>query len=624
MTLNMWIALAILAAAIILFITEWLRVDVVAMLVVIALVLTGLLPIEDALAGFSSTAVLTIASLFIVGGAVLQTGLARMMGNRILSIAGSSQTRLTVVIMIAVALMSGFMSDTGVVAVMLPAIISLANDANIPPSKLLIPLAFAALLGGATTLIGTPPNIIVTDLLIEQGLPSFGFFSFTPMGALLIVIGVLFMLLVGHKVLPDYKPQRDVQRVETPQELFDLYRLPDNLYRMRVRQKSSLVGQTLATSRFGTRFNVNALEIFRPTPPQTVARLGDQRLVFQTNADTRIHPVGEATLQPDDILIVQGSVQAVQQAAASYNLAIQPASASDHESLVTDEVGIAEVVLPPRSSLIGKSLADVHFGSTYNLTVLDIRRPGAAEHLPLANTPLVFGDTLLVLGEWRNIIDLKRRRRDFVVIGEPERASGPPNRDKAPIALLIMGGMLILMVTGLTSITAASMVAAMAMVLTGCLTMDEAYEAVDWKSIVLIAGMLPMATALESVGLVNLVAEGLTDTLGGMPPQLIMAGLFLLTSIFTQVLSNTATAVLVAPIALATAQQLGIQPYAFLMAVALAASMAFASPVASPVNTLVMGAGSYRFSDYLKVGLPMIVLGMAVSILVLPLIFPFH
>ncbi len=624
MTLEMWLTLGILAAAIVLFVTEWLRVDVVALGVVVALMLVGVLTTGEALAGFASTAVLTIASLFIVGGAVLNTGLAAMLGRRILRVAGTSELRLTVIIMLAVAVMSGFMSDTGVVAVMLPALISLAGAANIAPSKLLIPLAYGSLLGGASTLIGTPPNIIVTDLLQENGLRPFEFFSFTPMGAILIVAGVVYMALIGRQLLPDRRrKQHDIQRVETPEELVELYRLPDNLYRLRVRRRSPLIGETIAGSQLGAQYGLNVLEVRRK------AATGPPRLAAEPQAsegpDGMRHILSQQnpSLMPDDVLIVQGPATAVSQAAARWNLAILPAPVDEPDTLITDEIGIAEVVLPPRSSLIGRTLRDLRFGSRYHLTVLAIRRPGSDEPLDLKDTPLRFGDTLLVQGSWTDILALRRQRRDFVVMGEPEATRGAPNRPKAPIALAILAGMLVLMVTELISVTAASMLAGLAMVLTGCLTMDEAYEAIDWKSVVLVAGMLPMATALEKVGLVGVAATGLTSVLGGLGPQGILAGLFLLTSIFTQVLSNTATTVLVAPIALATAQSLGVSPYPLLMAVAIGASTAFGSPVASPVNTLVMGAGSYRFSDYIKAGVPMILLVMAVTVLVLPLLWPF-
>ncbi len=624
MTPDMWLALGILVVAIILFISERVRVDIVALGVVVALALSGLLTVQEAIAGFSNTAVITIAALFIVGGAVMHTGLARAMGNRILAVAGNSPARLTAVIMLAVAFMSFFMSDTGVVAVMLPAVVALAADAKLPPSKLLIPLAYGSLLGGLSTLIGTPPNLIASDALRDYGYQPFGFFSYTPLGLVLIAAGVLYMVLVGRKLLPARTPDHDIQRVETPEELVQLYRLPDNLWRLRVRHNSRLVGHTVTTSRFGSRFEVSALEIIRPAGPQADGHAHDDATPVEPEGAAHIRPVTDVELVPDDVLLVQGDPVDVQQAAAYFNLAIQPISSYDQEALVTDEIGIAEIVLPPRSSLIGKTLPDTRFGSTYHLTVLDIRRSDASRSLNLKTTPLEFGDTLLVQGEWKNIIDLKRHRRDFVVMGDPERLAGPAHRQKAPVALAIMAGMVVLMITGLVPVATASLLAALLMVLTGCLSMDEAYDAMDWKSIVLIAGMLPMATALEKVGLVDLAVDGTVTALGGYGPQVLLAGIFLLTTAFTQVLSNTATAVLVAPIAIATAQRIGIQPHAFVMAVAVGASMTFTSPISSPVNTLVLGAGSYRFTDFVKVGLPVILFSLVIAVLVLPVLFPFN
>lgn len=639
MTQEMWITLSILFVAIVFFVTERLRVDVVALAVVVALMLTGILTTSEALAGFSSSAVLLIASLFIVGGAIFQTGLAAMLGQRILQIAGTSQTRLMIVIMAAVAVMSGFMSDTGVVAVMLPAIVSLAASVKLNPSKLLIPLAFASLLGGAGTLIGTPPNIIINELLLEESakgtmiagqiIKPFGFFSFTPLAIVLIIVGILYMISIGRHLLPNRKPEIEVQQAETPGELLEVYKLPDNLFRLRVRSKSRLIEQSIGTSGIGQKFEINILELLRPPQAQTVARLGDQRLILQGSEHKMIHPKPETVLQRDDLLIVKGSSSEIGRTAAYWNLAIQPATASDRESIISGEVGIAEIVLPPRSSLIGKTLVDTHFGSAYNLTVLDIKRSNISNSLDLKATRLRFGDTLLIQGEWKHIFRLKHKRRDFIVMGETETINLIQGRPKAPIALFILICMLLLLVVGNSlgiSATTATMVAALAVILTGCLTMDDAYNAIDWKSIVLIAGMLPMSTALTKVGLVDLIADGFINTLGSMGPLAVMAGLFLLTTVFTQVLSNTTTAVLIAPIAFTIAQNMpggAVQPYAFLMTVAIAASTAFASPVASPVNTLVMGAGNYHFSDYIKIGVPMIVLALIVTLIGVPILFPF-
>ncbi|MCP4421430.1 MAG: SLC13 family permease [Chloroflexi bacterium] len=619
MTLEMWIVLTILLVAIVLFVTEWLRVDVVALGVVVALMLLGVLDTAEALAGFSSTAVLTIASLFIIGGAILHTGLAGTLGRRILSIAGNSEVRLILVIMGTVALLSGFMSDTGTVAVLLPAIISLAVNAKISPSKLLIPLSFGALLGGAMTLIGTPPNIIVSEVLQENGYAPFSFFTYTPMGLILTLAGIGFILTIGRRLLPDHQTEIETQEVETPKEIIDLYRLPDNLLRLRVRRGSPLIGKSVFQSRLRSDFGINVLKIMRPPHLRTVPEYEKSKA-----KDTPLVPDKELTIQLDDCLIIQGETSAATRAAAHFKLGVQAAKPKDHKALLNREVGVAELLLPPRSKLVGKSLTNIRFSTIYKLTVLAIRRPDDTESLELKTTKLQFGDTLLVQGAWKDIHQLRDLRHDFVVLGQPEIMIDRPPQSKVRWASLIMVGMLLLMIAGILPVAQATMLAALLMVLSGCLTMDKAYSAIDWKSIVLIAGMLPMSTALSKVGLVDLVAQGFVDTLGGIGPWAIMAGLFLLTSLFTQVLSNTATTVVIAPIALVSAQTLGVQPHAFLMAVAIAASMAFASPVASPTNTLVMGAGNYRFGDYIKVGIPLIFLTFIISVLILPLLFPFY
>lgn len=623
MTADMWIVLIILLGAVFLFITEWLRVDVVALGVVVLLMVTGVLSADEALSGFSNAAVLTIAALFVVGGAVLYTGLAGMIGRRILTIAGGGELRLMIIIMITVALLSSFMSDTGTVAVLLPAIIFLARSADISPSRLLIPLAFGSLLGGATTLIGTPPNIIVSDLLREEGLTPFNFFSYTPMGLILVTTGVTFMALFGRRLLPDRKAQIEGQRIETPEELVDHYRLPENMFRLRVRRNSALAGETIGSAAFGQKHDVTVLDILRrpeTSPPRRLVGNGLRGGRASLEADA------ETAIAADDILVVQGDANDVAHLAAVWSLGVQAATEADEDALIDDEVGVAEVILPPRSSLIGRSLVDLRFGQRYGLTVLGIHKSGAANGAArpdFKDRRLQFGDTLLVQGPWRNIMALRDRRRDFIVTGQPEMLMTAANRSKAGVALLILAAMVTFMVLDLFPIATIAMTAGLAMVLAGCLTMDQAYQVIDWKSVVLVAGMLPMSIALQKVGLVDVAAQGLVNTLGVMAPRAMLAGLFILTSLFTQVLSNTATTVIIAPIALASARTLGVEPYAFLMGVAIAASMALASPVASPVNTLVMGAGDYRFGDYARVGAPLILVLMVITIAVLPLLFPF-
>ncbi len=614
MTSDMLITLGLLALAIFFFVTERLRVDVVALSVVVALLVTGILDTGEALSGFSTSAVLTVASLFIVGGAVLRTGLAAIIGDNILRLAGTSEQRLIFVIMLAVAAVSGFISSTGTVAVLLPAIISLSNTSGISKSRLLIPLAFGSLLGGAVTLIGTPPNIIVNDLLRDANLPRFEFFSFTPIGGLLIIIGVLFMTFIGRLLLPKGTAEqpRPVQRVNTPEDLWSIYRLPDNLYRLRIRSRSPLIGKTLAESGLGSQFGLSILGVQRPVEARASAPVM-----------RRITPMRDTVLQHNDILLAKAASEDVNRASAQLMLGLQPAGEDDQQSLISNEVGIAEVIIPLRSTLEDKTLVDVRFGRTYRLTVLNIFRPGTDEPLDLKTTPLRVGDTLLVQGAWKDIAALKKLQNDFIVIGETEQwTNGAPSQHKAPVAFAIVVSMIALMISGIVSITAASMLAGLAMVISGCLTMDEAYSAIDWKSIVLIAGMWPLSIALEKVGLVAVVANGFIDALGGAGPLAVMAGLFALTALFTQVLSNTTTTVIVAPIALVTAQALDVQPQPFLMTVAIAASMAFATPVATPVNTLVMGPGEYSFRDFASVGIPMIVLMMLATLALVPILFP--
>lgn len=622
MSPEMWGTIAILLGAVVLFITEWLPIDLVAMGVVLSLMISGILTPEEALGGFSSPIVITVAALFMVGGAVLQTGLADTISQRIISLAGRSMPRLLTIIMGTVAILSGFISDTGTVAVMAPAIISIGRKKDINPSKLLIPLSYGALLGGAMTLIGTPPNIIVSDLLAEHAYRPFQFFDFTPIGFSLLVMGILFISLTSRWLLPDHPPNREFQRVESPEELVQLYKLPKDLFRLRVRSQSPLAGQTIQGADLRGNYQITILEIIRQESPRSIAKVGDKQLLVADEGPALITPSPGTEIEADDILICQGKTGDISLAAARLNLGVQPAQAEDQSALVNNEVGVAEVLLPPRSRLIGKTLVTSRFGSLYKLTVLGINRPGREEDLSLKDTELQFGDTLFIQGPWKHIQALKDMRRDFVVVGQPEAMKGSLPPVKMILAGLILALMLFSLVTNWLPLSTTALLAAFLMILSGCLNMKEAYRAVDWKSILLIAGMLPMTTALQKVGLVEVGSSWMAANLGSLGAIPTMTALFLITSLFTQVISNTATTVLVAPVALSLAEDLHYQPHAFLLVVAVAASTAFASPVASPVNTLVMGTGSYRFRDYVKIGIPLILLSLVITLLILPALWP--
>jgi di/tricarboxylate transporter len=554
--------------------------------------------------------------LFVVGGGLFQSGVADALGHWLSRVAGKNEVRLMVVVMAVVAVLSAFMSSTGTVAILLPVVVSMAREANISPSRLLIPLAFASLLGGMLTLIGTPPNIVVSNQLVSEGLEPFGFFDFTPVGLMMLVIGILFMVFVGRHLLPN-RPRRlstptsaDEEETLSLVDLAEVYRLPGNLFRLRLRRHSPLVGQTLAEANLRARYQVNVLEI--QSWPDQAALPGPVR------------PAGPDTiLEAHDILYVQGTAEKVTGLAREENLGIRPVEEFGGR-FASQELGLAEVLLPPRSRLIGQTLQEARFRDKYEVIVLAIMRLDKPLQTDLATTRLHFGDTLLVQGTWQKLNLLHHERQDFVVVGQPrEMAEALRPTERAPVALAIMLGMLALMTFNLIPTVTAVLLAAAAMVLTGCLTMEDVYQTMNWESVILIAGMLPMATALQKTGGMQLMAEGLTAGLGSLGPYAVMIGLFVLTSAFSQFISNTATTVLIAPIAFQIAASLGVAPSAFLMAVAVAASTAFATPIASPVNTLVLEPGGYRFADYFKVGLPLQALMMLATAFFLPLLFPF-
>lgn len=614
MTAEMLLVFGLLTATIVLFLTDRLRLDLVAILALLALLLTGVLTPEEALAGFADPLVLTIAGLFVVGAGLFRTGVADALGQWLGRVAGASEVRLLVVIMLIVALLSAFISSTGTVAVFLPVVVSLAWSARISPSKLLIPLAYASLIGGMLTLIGTPPNIAVSSQLVAEGRTPFGFFAFTPIGLVMLAVGVLFMVFVGRHIMPDRgQPARsetpDGSNGLSPTELVAAYQLPGNWFRLRVRRASPLIGQTLAVSNLRARYGVNVLEV-QPWP------------------EGRASPLPPRTAEPTidiaarDILYVQGAPAEVAKLAQEQWLAVLPPETID-QALLTQELRVAEVLLTPRSRLIDHTLQEMRFRDAYKLTVLGILRMGEPLQGDLPAVPLRFGDALLVQGKREALAALRAEQRDFVVVGQPREMLAERSMSRrAPLAVAIMLGMLGLMTFGGFQTVTAVLLAATAMVLTGCLSMEDVYRRMSWESVVLIAGMLPMATALQKTGGVAFIASGLTAGLGAMGPLALMAGLFLMTSLFSQFISNTATTVLVAPIAFQVALSLGVAPEPLLMMVAVAASTSFATPIASPVNTLVLGPGGYRFADFAKVGVPLQILLMVMALLVVPLFFP--
>ena len=606
-----WLVFGVLGVTVALFVSDRLRLDLVALLAVIALMLTRVLTPDEALAGFSDDLVLIIAGLFVVGGGLFRTGVAAVLGDRLARIAGTEPVRLLVVLMVSVAVLSAVMSSTGTVAIFLPVAVALSRKAGLAPSKLLIPLAFGSLLGGMLTLIGTPPNIVVARELESRGLEPFGFFEFSPLGLVMLVLGVVFMAVIGRRLLPS-RPSPFGGGTDggelSPAELSAAYGLDDRLARVRLGSGSSLAGRTLASADVRADYGVTVVDVVERRRPLRVH-------VDEEEVDP------QRPLEVGDHLVVLGDAQSVDHLCDGLGLEREDTTG---QGLLPRSSALAEVLLTPRSRLLGRSLRRSRFRQQYDLTVLSLRRFGKPVPGALGEVPLRFGDTLLVQGSRDEMDALQRESRDFVVIGGRDALSsgGAGLTRRGLVAASIMVAMLLLMATGAVPAVVAVLLAAAAMVLTRCLSMEGAYRSVSWESVVLVAAMLPMATALDKTGGMALVVDAIVSVLGAAGPIVVMAGLFLLTSLFSQFISNTATTVLVAPIAFETALLMDVSPRTFLITVAIAASTTFATPIASPVNTLVLTPGGYKFTDYTRVGVGLQVLVMIATLALAPLVFP--
>jgi di/tricarboxylate transporter len=602
MSVSAIIVVGILAGTIALFVSDRLRLDVVALLSLLALWLTGSIDTKEGLAGFSDPVVLMIAGLFVVGTALFNSGVASWLGSRLEHLGGSSEVRLTVVIMLASALLSAFMSSTGTVAILLPVVVAVAKRKKIPPSQLLIPLAFASLLGGMLTLIGTPPNLVANAELRRHGAATFGFFSFTPAGLVMLVVGIAFMAFLGRRLLPGRRGTEEAgPRSLTQDELAADYQLRGKLHTARITDNSDLVGMTLRDAALRQRYGVNVLGVRRAD--------GDGCAVLPT-----------LLLAAGDQLRLQCDAQSLEALAEAEALQTLP---DRGDMMLPPTETMAELVVPRRSRLVGKTLRQVHFRDRFRATALAIQRRGDTLTATPGEVQLQAGDIILVKGSVNLVRLLGDSPQDFVLLTETKRSGeGSIDRTLGPRAIAITLGMLVLMTASLVPNVVAVLLAAVAMVLSRCLTAQEAYRRINWESVVVIAAILPMATALDKSGAMGVMVNGMVARIGPYGPVVMMAALFLVTSTFSQVISNTATTVLVAPIAFRVATELGLTPHAFLMTVAIAASTAFATPIASPVNTLVLNAGGYRFGDFLKVGVALQLLLLVATLLIVPLLFP--
>lgn len=605
--------LVILAISVTMFIIGRVRSDVVAVCAMAALLIFGILTPAEALAGFSSTVVIMMVGLFVVGGAIFQTGLAKAASHRIMALAGGNDTFMFLLVMFATAIIGAFVSNTGTIALMMPVVVSVATQKGMHPGRMLMPLAFASSMGGMLTLIGTPPNLVIQEALTQAGETPLTFFSFTPVGLIIVVIGVLLMLPLSRMFLGKRK-QKDgdaANKGKTLDQLVEEYNLQHQLRRYHITPQSPITGQTLAELDLRNRFGVSVMEIRRKA-----ARSGR----FIRNVKQSM-PMPDSMMQAEDIIYISGDNEQMDRFAKDMKL-----EQLDDTGIDFYDLGIAELVLMPTSQLNGARLKTSGLREHYNVNVLGIRRSHNYILNDLSEEKLHAGDVLLVQGSWTNIGQLAGENEDWVVLGQPkEQAQKVILTNKAPIAGAIMVLMVAMMMFDFIPIApvTAVIIAGLLMVLTGCFrNVEAAYKTINWESIVLIAAMMPMSTALEKTGVSAQISHTLVDSLGSMSPLVLLAGIYLTTSVMTMFISNTATAVLMAPIALSAAKQIHASPYAFLFAVTIAASMCFMSPFSTPPNALVMRAGQYTFMDYVKVGFPLQLVIGVVMVFLLPIIFP--
>lgn len=610
----MLITLITLALAAVGFVWGKIRADIVALIALMILTVSGVITTQEALSGFSNSIVVMMVGLFVVGGAIFNTGLAKTLGARLLKLGGGSETRLFIVVMAGTAIIGGFVSNTGTVALMLPIVVSMAAASGGSTRRLLMPLAFASSLGGMLTLIGTPPNLVVAEAWENYSHTPLTFFTFLPAGAICLIAGSLLLIPLSKWFLSK-KNTNDNEGV-TQRSLPDIveeYGLNSDLYLVSVSNNSPICGRPLSSLNLRSDYGIEILEV----------RSGDRsgRLIKNIQQEA---PTASTVIEPGDNLYLRGSKENIGRFVIDYHLTLD-ATNSDKSRLQFYDIGIAEIVPLPASPILKDTIAALDFSNRFGVNVIGIRRKNNYITHNLGECTVRQGDVLLVQGDWKAIDNLSHETNNWVVLGQPLSEAAKVTLDyKAPIAGLIMLIMIAGLVFEIVPAVITVLLAALAMVLTGCFrNVSDAYKTINWESIVLIAAMMPMSFALEKTGVSELVSTTLVDSLGIYGPHWLLAGVFFTTSVMTLFISNTATAVLLAPIALESAVAFGVSPLPFLFAVTFGASLCFASPFSTPPNALVMPAGQYTFMDYIKVGLPLQLLLGILMIIVLPILFPF-
>lgn len=618
---QMGITFVVLAITIGFFVWGRINPDIVAMSSAVALFLLGILTIDETFSGFASSTVIMIGALFVVGEGLTRTGVTDWGSNLIAEKAGTSLSRVLIVSMIGTAILSAFISNTGTVATLMPAVMAAAWAIGTTPSKLLIPIAFAANAGGLLTLTGTPPNIIVSEALVTAGLEPFGYFEYALIGLPLLIAAVVYMVLWGNKLLPSQSAEeRPPSGPDEYAALIRAFARDRSLYAIEFPDGDEAFGRTFRELNIGERFGVVPVYV-RNRPEDPLLNVMGHELP-DPRARTRF-PFPSEELKEHDILVVRGLPDAVAGMVSVTGWDVRLLDVTEMElnkTRLPNDIGWAEIMITPRSKLRGRKAREGEWIGWGSVQIMGVRRPGEDSGPDLV---LKSGDTMLVRGRWANIHRLRDERTDFVVVGHPEAAehsvTGPSKR--APLAIAILVGMVVLMITGLVPAPMAAVIAAGAMLLTGCVNSRQAYRAVSWSTVILIAAMIPTAVALTKTGGTELIADFLVDAVAGKDPRFLIAMIYIVTVLLSQVLSNTATAILLAPVALATAFTMGVDPHALLITVSVAASTAFLTPIGTSTNVMVMAPGNYKFTDYTKVGLPLVAIFFVGTVALAPLIW---
>ena len=601
--------LILLAVAVLLFVRNKVRMDAVALLVMLAFYLSGILTINEIFAGFSDPNIILIALLFIVGEGLVRTGVAYQVSEGILKLSGNSETKVLILLMLAVAGLGAFMSSTGVVAIFIPVVLMICRQMNLSPKRLMMPLSVAGLISGMMTLIATAPNLVVNAELIKDTGTRLRFFDFTPIGLVILSLGIGYMLLIRRWLGANGAAENQDNNQRSMAELIDEYGLRDRTKRFVVRTGSPFIGKNLNELHLRSSYGLNVLAIERWKHFRPVYTM----------------PLSTSEIHEKDILMIDIGQQTfdLSEFCQSHNLEpaeIKSQSFNEHAK----SIGMAELTLVPGSGIIGKTTQEVEFRSRYGLNVVGIKRDGELISDSFSGTPYKLGDLILVVGDWKFIQQMRSRTKDFVVLSYPkEMERVVPARSQAPQALFSVFIMVLLMVSNAVPNVIAALIGCLLLGYFRCVDAKSAYDSIHWPSLILIIGMMPFAIALQKTGGIQLAVQAMLQLVGDLGLYLVLMMLFIFCAVVGLFISNTATAILVAPIAISLAQQLQVSPIPFAMVVAIAASAAFMTPVSSPVNTMVVGPGGYKFSDFLKIGVPFTLIVMLVSVFLIPQLFPF-